>query len=411
MVKFLTLDDLDVKGKTVLLRVDFNSPIDPATGKLLDNSRILRHLETINELASKEAKVVVMAHQGRRGSPDFTPLRQHAEELSKALGRQVKYVDDVFGEKAKEAIRSLSPGEVLLLENVRYWNGEAIDKPPEEHARSELVRELAPLADVFVNDAFAAAHRSHASLVGFTAVLPSAAGRVMEREVRALERVVERPRHPSVYVMGGSKVEDVVEVSENVLSRGIADEILTGGVVAMVMAAAKGLNLGPVNMSLLESKGFTNLIDDVSSLLLKYEDRIKIPVDFAVETHKGERLELPLQAFPREEAIMDIGGETALMYGGELLKARTIVISGPMGVFEKRRFALGTAYVFACAVASHAFSVIGGGHTMAAAESLNMVDKFSYTSTGGGALMSLLMGEELPAVKALEEAAQRGTQH
>ncbi|RLF09994.1 MAG: phosphoglycerate kinase [Thermoprotei archaeon] len=407
MSRFLTLDNFDVKGKTVLLRVDFNSPVNPNTGKIIDNSRIVRHVETIKELADRGAKVVILAHQGRKGDPDFIALRQHAEELEKLLGRKVKYVDDIFGEKAKEAIKGLVEGDILVLENVRMWDGEAVNKSPEEHAKSQLVQELAPLADLFVNDAFAAAHRSHASLVGFTQVLPSAAGRIMEKELKALERVVERPKHPSIYVMGGSKVEDVVEVSENVLSRGIADVILTGGVVAMVMAAAKGLNLGTVNMKFLEGKGYISAADEVRELLVKYGDRIRIPVDFAVETVTGERLELPVQSFPRDSPIMDIGSETALLYGNELLSAKTVVISGPMGVFEKRRFSLGTAYVFAAAIASNAFSVIGGGHTVAAAEALNLADKFSYTSTGGGALMSLLMGEEMPAVKALEKAASR----
>ncbi|RLF15744.1 MAG: phosphoglycerate kinase [Thermoprotei archaeon] len=409
MPKFLTIDDFDVKGKTVLLRVDFNSPIDPASGRILDNSRIVRHVETIRELAEKGAKVVILAHQGRKGDPDFTTLRQHAIELEKVMGRKVMYVDDIFGEKAKNAIKSLKEGDVLLLENVRMWDGEAVNKSPKEHAKSQLVKELAPLADLFINDAFAAAHRSHASLVGFTVVLPSAAGRVMEKELKALERVVERPKHPSIYVLGGSKVEDIVEVSENVLSKGIADLILTGGVVAMVMAAAKGLDLGPANMKFLEDKGYIGAADEVRRLLMEYGDRIRVPVDFAVKTATGDRLELPLQRFPHNAPIMDIGSETAMLYGKELLEAKTIVISGPMGVFEERRFAIGTAYVFTAAITSRAFSVIGGGHTIAAAESMNLVDKFSYASTGGGALMSLLMGEEMPAIKALEAAASRGT--
>jgi len=194
-----------------------------------------------------------------------------------------------------------------------------------------------------------------------------------------------------------------------VLSKGIADLILTGGVVAMVMAAAKGLDLGPANMKFLEDKGYIGAADEVRRLLMEYGDRIRVPVDFAVKTATGDRLELPLQRFPHNAPIMDIGSETAMLYGKELLEAKTIVISGPMGVFEERRFAIGTAYVFTAAITSRAFSVIGGGHTIAAAESMNLVDKFSYASTGGGALMSLLMGEEMPAIKALEAAASRGT--
>ncbi|MCX8204692.1 MAG: phosphoglycerate kinase [Candidatus Nezhaarchaeota archaeon] len=407
MPKFLTLDDVDVEGKTVLLRVDLNTPIEPGTGRLLDATKFVRHTETIKELLSKGAKVVVLTHQGRRGDPDFTTLRQHAEELSKVLGGRVKYVDDVFGSRAKEAIGSLKRGEVLLLENVRVWEGEDVDRPPEEHANTPLVTELAPLADLFVNDAFATSHRSHASLVGFTAVLPSVAGRVMERELRAIEKILEEPKHPSIYLIGGAKVEDAVKICRNLLGKGVADAVLTGGVAAMLMAAAKGFDLGPSNMKLLEDMGYAELTREAEDLLLKHGDEVRIPLDFAVETLLGERLELPLQSFPQREPIMDIGSETAIVYGAEVLKAKTVVMSGPMGVYEKRRFAIGTACMFAYMVASRAYSVVGGGHTVAAAQKLNMSDKFSYVSTGGGALMALLMGEELPAVKALELAAQR----
>ncbi|MEM4700169.1 MAG: phosphoglycerate kinase [Candidatus Nezhaarchaeales archaeon] len=407
MVKFLTLDDVDVEGRTVLLRVDLNTPIEPGTGRLLDTTKFVRHAETIRELVSRGAKVVVLTHQGRRGGPDFTTLHRHAEVLSEVLGREVKYVDDLFGSKAKEAVRSLRRGEVLLLENVRIWEGEDVDRPPEGHANTPLVTELAPLADLFVNDAFASAHRSHASLVGFTVVLPSVAGRVMERELRAIRRVLEEPRHPSVYIIGGAKVDDAAKACRNLLERGVADVILTGGVAAMMMAAAKGVDLGPSNMRVLRDAGYAKLAREVEELLAKHGERIRVPVDFAVETPAGERLELPLEGFPRGERIMDIGSETAVAYGTEVLGAETVVMSGPMGVYEKPRFAVGTACLFAYMAASRAYSLIGGGHTVAAAEKFKVSDKFSYVSTGGGALVAALMGEELPAVRALEVAAQR----
>jgi len=190
MAKYLTLDDVDVKDKVVLVRVDFNSPVDPETKKVLDDTRIRAHGETtIKELAQKGAKVVVIAHQGRKGDPDFIPLKQHAEILGKVLGKPVKFVDDVFGEKAQKAIKELKSGEILVLDNVRNFAGETKEGTPEEHAKTELVKALAPLADIFVNDAFAAAHRAHVSMVGFTAVLPSVAGRIMERELKSLSRV------------------------------------------------------------------------------------------------------------------------------------------------------------------------------------------------------------------------------
>lgn len=407
MPRFLTLDDVDVEGKTVLLRVDLNSPIEAGTGRPLDATKFARHAETIRELVSRGARVVVMTHQGRRGGPDFTTLHQHAKELSRVLGMEVKYVDDLFGSKAKEAIASLRRGEVLLLENVRVWEGEAVDRPPEEHAKSPLVKELAPLADLFVNDAFATAHRSHASLVGFAAVLPSAAGRVMEKELRAVERVFEEPKHPSIYVIGGAKVDDAAKACRNLLGRGVADAVLTGGVAAMLMAAARGVDLGPSNMRLLEEKGYRKLAKEAEEVISRHGEGVRVPQDFAVEGASGERLEVPLEGFPRSERIMDIGSEAMLSYGAEVLKAKTVVMSGPMGVYERPKFATGTAYVLTCMAASRAYSLIGGGHTVAAAEMFRVSDRLSYVSTGGGALVALLMGEELPAVRALELAAQR----
>ena len=205
MAKFLTMDDFDFKNKTALVRVDFNSNIDPKTKKILEAPRIRAHGETtIEELVKKGAKVVILAHQGRPGDPDFAPLKQHAEFLSKVLGKPVKYVDDLFGEKAQKAIKQLKSGEVLVLKNVRTYPDELKKGTPEEQAKSEFVQKLAPLADVFVNDAFSAAHRAQISIVGFTAVLPSVAGRIMERELKALTKAVERPEKPCVYLSSSS---------------------------------------------------------------------------------------------------------------------------------------------------------------------------------------------------------------
>jgi phosphoglycerate kinase len=249
MSKFLTLDDVKVKGKVVLVRVDFNSAIDPGTKKILEDARIRAHAETtIRELADKGAKVVILAHQGRKGDPDFIPLRQHSEILGKILKKPVKYVDDLYGEKAKNAIKSLKSGEILVLENVRTFAGETRDGTPEEHGKTELVRNLAPLADLFVNDAFAAAHRAHASIVGFTAALPSVAGRIMERELKSLSKVLENPEKPCIFILGGAKADDSLEISKYVLDKEIANHVLTGGVVGQVFLAANGIDLGKPKM-------------------------------------------------------------------------------------------------------------------------------------------------------------------
>ncbi|MCJ7430474.1 phosphoglycerate kinase [Candidatus Bathyarchaeota archaeon] len=405
MAKYLTLDDIKPKGKVVLVRVDFNSPIDPETKKVLDDTRIRAHGETtIKELADKGARVVILAHQGRKGDPDFIPLKQHAETLSKILKKTVKYVDDVFGEKAKNEIRKLKSGEILVLENVRTFAGETKEGTPEEHAKTELVQNLATLADLFVNDAFAAAHRAHVSIIGFTPVLPSAAGRIMERELKSLSRVLEKPEKPCIFILGGAKADDSLEISKYVLDNKIADNMLTGGVVGQVFLAAKGLNLGKPNRDVLEKKQLTGLLPGIKELLKKYPDKIKTPEDVAVEIN-GKRKEITTKELPTNYTILDIGTRTVEAYGKLIEKAKSIVVSGPMGTYENREFSFGTEQVLEKIADSKAFSLAGGGHTIAAIEEFKLTSKISYISTAGGALTEFLMGKKLPGVAALEKAA------
>ena len=262
----------------MLVRVDFNSEIDPETKKVTSDVRIRAHAEsTLKELAEKGAKTVVLAHQGRKGDPDYTPLKGHAEALQKILKCPVKYVDDVFGDKAKAAIKSLQAGEILVLENVRSWDPETKSGTPETQSKTELVQNLAPLADLFVSDAFSAAHRGHVSMVGFTAVLPSAAGRIMQRELTSLSKALEKPEHPCVYVMGGAKADDSLEISKYVLGNGIADYVMVGGVTSQLFLAAKGVNLGKPVMDYLAKKELTQFIPGIKALLEQYPEKIKMP--------------------------------------------------------------------------------------------------------------------------------------
>jgi phosphoglycerate kinase len=409
MARLLTIDDVDVKDKVVLVRVDFNSPIDPETKKVLDDTRIKAHgTTTIKELAEKGAKVVVLAHQGRPGEPDFTPLREHAEILGKILGKPVRYVDDIFGEKAQNAIKQLQSGEILVLENVRTFADERKKGSPEDHAKTEFVQRLAPLADLFVNDAFAAAHRAHVSIVGFTAILPSAAGRIMERELKALNRVLENPEKPCVFILGGAKADDSLEISRYVLDNNIADYVLTGGVVGHVFLVAKGYDLGKSNMEFLKKKELMGLVPGIKELMQKYLEEIKTPVDLAIEVD-GKRREISVKELPTDYPIYDIGTETVKKYSEIIRKAKSIVISGPLGVFENEEFRFGTKRVFEEIASSNAFSLVGGGHTIAALEGMGLADKMGYVSTAGGALIEFLMGKQLPGVVALEKAAERKT--
>jgi len=407
MPKLLTLDDVELEGKTVLVRVDFNSPIDVETKKVLDETRIKTHGETtIKELVEKGAKVVVLAHQGRPGEPDFIPLEQHAEVLSKVLGKRIKYTNGIFDEKVLDAIKKLENGDVLVLENVRMFADEQKKGTPEEHAKTEMVEKLAPLADLFVNDAFAAAHRAHVSIVGFTAVLPSVAGRIMERELKSLSRVLESPEKPCVFILGGAKGDDALEISRYVLDNGIADFVLTGGVAGHVFLVARGFDLGKSNMDFLEQKELLGFVPGIQELLQKYPDEVKVPLDIAVEVG-DKRKEISVDELPTDYPIFDIGAITVESYARIIKSAKSIVVSGPMGVYENSEFIFGTKRIFSEVADSQGFSLAGGGHTVAALQELGLSDKISYISTAGGALIEFLMGKKLPGVIALEEAAAR----
>jgi len=407
MPKPLTLDDVELQGKTVLVRVDFNSPIDVETKKILDETRIRTHGEiTIKELVEKGAKVVVLAHQGRPGEPDFIPLEQHAGILSKVLGKRIKYTNSIFDEKVQDAIRTLENGEVLVLENVRMFADERKKGTPEEHARTEMVEKLAPLADLFVNDAFAAAHRAHVSIVGFTAVLPSVAGRIMERELKSLGRVLESPEKPCVFVLGGAKGDDALEISKYVLDNGIADYVLTGGVAGQVFLVARGFDLGKSNMDFLERKDLLGFVPGIRELLQRYPDKVKVPLDVAVEV-ADRRKEISVDELPTDYPIFDIGAITVESYSRIIRSAKSIVVSGPMGVYENSEFIFGTKGIFGEVADSEGFSLAGGGHTVAALQELGLSSKISYISTAGGALIEFLMGKKLPGVVGLEKAATK----
>jgi phosphoglycerate kinase len=406
MAKYKTLDDFQVKNKIVLVRVDFNSEIDPQTKKVNSDVRIRAHAEsTLKELAEKGAKTVVLAHQGRKGDADYTPLKEHAELLGKILNCPVKYVDDLFGDKAKAAIKSLQGGEILVLENVRSWDKETKSMSIEDASKTDLVQNLAPLADLFVNDAFAAAHRGHVSMVGFTAVLPSAAGRIMERELKSLSKALEKPEKPCVYVMGGAKADDSLEISKYVLGNGIADYVLTGGVTGQLFLAAKGVDIGKANMAFLEKKELTGLIPGIRALEEQFGDKVMIPVDVAMDAD-GVRKEIDVSSLPTENSLLDIGTKTVEAYSEKILSAKSIVVSGPMGVYENKEFNYGTKKVFEAIADSQAFSLAGGGNTIAAINEYGLTKKIGYISTAGGALIEFLMGKKLPGVVALENAVQ-----
>jgi phosphoglycerate kinase len=399
---FNTIDDLEVEGKTVLVRVDINSPVDPLTGLLLDDTRIRLHAETIAELANKGAKTVIIAHQSRPGKKDFTTLEQHAEALSNLLDRPVSYVDDIFGSNAREAIGGLHSGDILLLENVRFYSEEILQREAPQQAETHMVKLLSPLADYFINDAFAAAHRSQPSLVGFAVNLPSAAGRVMERELNALYSAVSNVERPCVYVLGGVKVDDSIRVMENALEAGSADYILTTGLVANIFLWGGGVNIRKHNQNFIKDRDYCAYVKKAQELCKKFKDQILVPTDLAV-CKDDKRLEYPVDQLPNLP-IFDLGTETTTEYARVIRNARTIFANGPAGVFEKEGFNQGTEDILNAISSSPGFSIIGGGHLAAAANQMGL-GGISHISSGGGASISLIAGERLPAVEVLKKAA------
>jgi phosphoglycerate kinase len=399
---YLTLDDFELRDKKVLLRLDINSPIEPGSGQILDDSRIVAAKPTLDALA--QAKVVVLSHQSRPGKEDFTSLKQHSILLQKNCSQRVKFIDDVMGPAAREAIMEVRRGEVLVLDNVRFCSEENLEEKVEKLARTNLVTRLASLFNLYVNDAFAAAHRAQASLVGFPYILPSAAGRLMEKELAALKRLLSEPNRPSTYLLGGAKVDDKVPVIENILARRKADHVLVGGMVAKMFLKAIGQKFNESEEE--ELAEVASQVQRAKTILAKYRDRIVLPFDYGT-LQGGKRIETPVQRLSKSGKSMDIGAETAEKFSGIIGESKTVVASGPMGVFEQDWFEAGTKTVLEAMADSNAFTVIGGGHLAGYAAILGIEKRFSHVSTAGGAMLTLLAGEELPAVTALVESARR----
>lgn len=402
---FLTMNDFDLRGRTVLLRVDINSPINPQTGMILDDSRIKNHVVTIRDLA--RSKVVLLAHQSRPGKKDFTNLEKHAKQLSRRLGKKVQYVDDFFGSQALSKIQSMNKGEVVLLENTRFYAEEHVlnNRNFSVQAECHMIYHLARHADYYINDAFAAAHRAQPTLTGFTEVLPCLAGRVMEREITMLKKAMSSKERPSIAVLGGLKVFDTLKVMSNMLKNDIIDSVLTTGIVANIFLLARDFDLGEPNISFLEKEvgEYHELTEEAKRLDNEFGDKIDIPTDLVLN-NKGERKGIQLKELPAKQRIFDIGLDTAVNYRKRILEAKNIILNGPAGVFEIEEFSVGTTIIYNAIAESQGFSVIGGGETVAAARNLNLERKVNHISTGGGACISFLSGQNMPAIEALKHS-------
>ena len=408
-----TMDEFDVRGKTVLCRVDMNQPVDRATDSLKSIQRITACAPTVKELSDKGAKVVLLAHQGSDIEyKNFYCTRPHAKVLTELLGREVRWIEDVCGPTARAAIAAMKDGEIILLDNVRFCSEEQtlfemkLQLTHEQQAHTQVVTKLAPLADLYVCDAFAAAHRDQPTLCGFEQVLPSAMGRLFEREYCVVSELMEKPEHPCVFVLGGSKISDAFMMMETVLSSGAADTVLTGGLVGEILLASQGKEIGSGTLGFIVKSGYEEYIEKSKAIYEKYADRIILPVDLA-QVVDGAREEALADAIPADFNAVDIGTATANLYREYILKAKTVFANGPVGVFEQEPSEYGTKVLFEAMADTEGYTVVGGGDSVTAAKKYGVTDRLGYICTGGGALIRFLTGEELPVVKALRFAAKK----
>ncbi|MCT2095537.1 phosphoglycerate kinase [Staphylococcus epidermidis] len=390
------VSDLDLKGKVVLERADFNVPIKD--GEITNDNRIVQALPTIKYIIEQGGKLVLFSHLGKvkeESDKEGLSLKPVAENLSKQLGKEVIFVPETRGEKLETAIENLNEGDVLLVENTRF---EDLDGKKESKNDPELGKYWASLGDVFVNDAFGTAHREHASNVGISTHLETAAGYLMEKEIKFIGGVVNDPQKPVVAILGGAKVSDKINVIKNLVN--IADKILIGGGMAYTFIKAQGKEIG---LSLLEE----DKIDFAKDLLENNGDQIVLPVDCKIAkefSNDAKITEVSINEIPSDQEAMDIGPKTVELFNKELQGAHTVVWNGPMGVFEFSNFAKGTIGVCeSIAKLEDATTIIGGGDSAAAAISLGFEDDFTHISTGGGASLKYLEGKELPGIKAIND--------
>jgi len=398
-LNFLTLDDFDTKGKTVFLRVDINCPIDPKTEEISGTTRIEESVDSIKDL--KNAKLVLGSHQGRVGNKDYTEMEKHVQVLEKLLDRKVKYVEDVIGPQAQNEIKSLQEGEILLLDNLRLCAEENYEFPPADAAKTVMVKKLSKFFDLCVLDSFPSAHRSHPSIVGFAYLLPTCAGRIVEREIRKLNEILNEAKGPHVVVLGGAKVSDRLEALRTLIKNGRAEKVLLTGVIANVFMRAQGRIQFPLGI-----KNEEELIAKAHSLIGEYPDIFSTPVDVAIN-REGSRIEMDVYTVRKGDQIHDIGLKTVDYYLESISNAGTVFINGPAGAFENDNFNIGTLGLLTGAASSSARTIVSGGHLTSALKKYGLEEKIDYINTAGGALVLYMSGIKLPMIVSLEESAKR----
>lgn len=389
--------DVDVKGKTVFIRVDLNSDI--AAGRVIMSPRIREHSKSIYYLSEEGAKTVVLAHQSRPGEDDFISLKRHSIKIKKLIDKPVKFVS--WKEDYKKAIKDLKNGEILVLDNTRFLPEELEKKSAEEHSKDKIIQELAPLGDMFVQDALSVCHRKQTSVVGFCSLMPCYVGPCLLKELKALKKL-NTIKDSKLYVLGGAKPEDSIPVLKTSLEKGLANEVLIGGLLGELFLKANGVDFG-AKEEFFKKKGYLELIPEIKKVIDEFSEKIVLPLDIAVK--KGdERAELAVSELPTEYETGDIGKKTIELFKEKIRNSKLTVCNGPMGMYEKQQFSIGTQKILEATAFSKTFSIVGGGDTEKAVATLGLLPSdFNHMSLAGKALLSYLAGEKLPGLEVLKQ--------
>ena len=406
LVHYKSVFDYKLKGKTVFLRADLNSSV--VEGRVVISSRLREHSKSIYALSEEGAKVVVLSHQGRPGEDEFIELKRHADFVKKFTGKPVKFVK--WDSDFVSAIKAMKDGEIVVLDNARFQKEEQDDKTPEEHAQDPFIKKLGPLGQLFVQDSLSVCHRPHATVVGFKKYMSCVAGPVLYKEMEALSKLDRSKKGKRLAVLGGSKLSDSVGILKGMLDSGMSDEACIGGLFGELFLKAQGKNFG-AKEKFFSEKGFERMLPSAKELLKKHGDKIILPVDLGVEVPAGKgngnsskRREIKISELPSEYSPMDIGRETTEIFKKRIRASDVVVFNGPMGVYEKTKFSIGTKKILEAIAFHRCFSIIGGGDTERALTSFGLVPQdFSHVSLAGKALLQYLSAEPLPGLEILEK--------
>ncbi len=395
---FKTVFDFPLENKTVFFRADLNSSI--VEGRVVISSRLREHSKAIYALSEEGAKVVVLSHQGRSKEPEqFISLKRHADFIRKFTGKKVNFI--TWEEDYIDAVKKLSAGEIIVLENTRFQAEEEQEKSFGEHAESGFVKKLGPLGDIFVLDALSVAHRAHASVVGFKKYMPCVVGPTLERELRALLRLKEQTKNGKLVVLGGAKISDSVSLLSWMLESKMCNEACLGGLFGEIFLKAKGIDFG-AKEKFFQEKGFDKMLPEVKNILDRHGEKLFLPVDFAFEEN-GRRKEVKVQELPVPFFTMDIGRETTELFKSKIRASNIVVFNGPLGIYEDKKFIIGTKKVLEAIAFHRCFSILGGGDTERALSSFGLLPQdFSHVSLAGKALLQYLSNKPLPGLEILE---------